>query len=161
MFWVVVVLVLAAALPFLGTLGNYFTGDDFAYVQLYGREYSPLDFLSLFWADWSQGIWGRQLDEIRPVNALFFWLDSRWRAPSPTSYHDTNIVLHVLNALVVLGIGRVVGLSLLAATFAGCLFAVLAIPRRLPVERGARGSDPVPHTRRTEYKADPDRHVSW
>ena len=35
MFWVVVVLVLAAALPFLGTLGNYFTGDDFAYVQLY------------------------------------------------------------------------------------------------------------------------------
>jgi hypothetical protein len=126
-YWAVLVVSLAAALPYLGTLGSYFIGDDFGYIQLYGRESFPTNPLSLFWSDWSQGIWGFHLDEIRPLMALSYFLESRWGAASPTAYHASNVIVHVLNSLVVLGIGRVAGLSLLAATFAGSLFGVLAI----------------------------------
>jgi hypothetical protein len=127
MFWAVLVVSLAAALPYLNTIGHYFSGDDYGYVRLNARESFDTDFLSLFWTDWTRGIWGQQTDELRPTIALSYWFDSHWGAGSPTAYSVSNVVFHVLNALLVLGIGRVVGLSLLAATFAGSFFAVLAI----------------------------------
>src|SRR5215204_3958881 len=126
-FWALLLVSLVVTLPYLGTLGGYFTGDDFGFVQLYAKERFPVNDLSLFWIDWSQGVWGKPLDELRPTQALSYWLDSHWGAASPTAYHVTNIVIHVLNSLLVLGIGRAAGLSLLAATFAGSFFAVLAI----------------------------------
>jgi len=126
-FWALLLVSLVVTLPYLGTLGGYFTGDDFGFVQLYAKERFPVNVLSLFWTDWSLGIWGQPLDELRPTQALSYWLDSRWGAASPTAYHVTNVVIHVLNSLLVLGIGRVAGLSLLAATFSASLFAVLEI----------------------------------
>jgi hypothetical protein len=126
-FWAFLVVALVAAVPYLGTLGIYFIGDDFGFVQLYAKERFPVNVLSLFWTDWSLGIWGQPLDELRPTQALSYWLDSRWGTDSPLAYHVTNIVIHVLNSLLVLGIGRAAGLSLLAATFAGALFAGLAV----------------------------------
>jgi protein O-mannosyl-transferase len=59
--------------------------------------------------------------------ALSYWLDSRWGGGSPTAYHVSNVLFHVLTSLLVLGIGRVVGLGLPAATFAGSFFGVLAV----------------------------------
>jgi hypothetical protein len=127
LFWAALAVSLVAAVPYLSTLRDYFTGDDFGYVQLYAKANFPLDFLSLFWGDWTYGMWGYYPDELRPTIALSYWLDSRWGAGSPMAYHVSNIVIHVLNSLLVLGIGRAAGLSLLAATFAGALFAGLAV----------------------------------
>jgi hypothetical protein len=76
MFCAVLVVSLAAALPYLGTIENYFSGDDFGFVHLYAKERFPVNVLSLFWTAWSQGVWGKPLDELWPTQALSYWLDS-------------------------------------------------------------------------------------
>jgi hypothetical protein len=115
---------LAAVLPYLPVVTSYFLSDDFGLVQLFSSKPS-LHFLSLFIRPWTEAIYGIQPDELRPMLALSYQVDSLWGAASPTGYHVSNIVLHALNALFVLGIARVSRLSLPAATFAGVLFAVL------------------------------------
>lgn len=125
--WLAVLVVgLAAILPFLSTLHAYFIGDDFGLIQLFSGK-PPLHVLTLFTSSWTERIYGElSADELRPLVALSYQLDALWGAASPIAYHVTNIVLHLLNTLLVFTIGRTVaGLRLPAATFAGLVFAVL------------------------------------
>jgi hypothetical protein len=117
---------LAAVLPFLPTLSGYFLSDDFGLVQLFSHK-PTLHFLSLFTRPWTEAIYGVQPDELRPLLALSYQVDSLWGVENPTGYHISNVVLHTLNAVLVLAIARAAGLSLPAATFAGVLFSVLPI----------------------------------
>jgi hypothetical protein len=105
---------------------NYFLGDDFGLIQhLHGL---PLDrFLTYFVSDWTEGIYGAVLDELRPILAFSYWLDARLFGPiNVGGYHATNVVLHVLNALLVLAIARSVAPhEPMFAVLAGSFFALM------------------------------------
>jgi hypothetical protein len=118
---------LAATLPFVSGLRGYFLSDDFGLVQLFSRQ-PAWHVLSLFTRSWVEGIYGYAADELRPTVALSYQLDSLWGAASPLAYHATNVVLHVLSALVVLAVARSAArLTLAAAAFAAGVFAVWPI----------------------------------
>lgn len=96
--WLPSVGVLAAGVVlYRSTLQGYFLADDFGYLQLYAR--TPLAaFPGLFAADWSQGIWGRQLEELRPLIGLTYWIEYRLWGTEPAGYHASNLIFHTLAA---------------------------------------------------------------
>src|SRR6185436_10604858 len=72
---------------------------------------------------WTEGAYGTVLDELRPFLAFSYWLDAHlFGATNVAGYHVTNVVLHILNALLVLGIARSIAprepmFAVLAASF--------------------------------------------
>ena len=82
------------------TMNGYFLADDFGYVQLYYRQ-NLSALTTILASDWSQGIWGFQLQEMRPVIALSYIWDSWLWGVNPFGYHFTNALIHALNALLV------------------------------------------------------------
>jgi hypothetical protein len=105
---------------------NYFLGDDFGLVH-HLHALPPDRLLTYFISDWTEGIYGVTLDELRPLLALSYWLDSRlFGATTAQGYHATNVVLHVVNGLLVLAIARAVAPGQTAAAlFAGVLFVLM------------------------------------
>ena len=88
--------VVAASIPlYWSTLHGYFLADDFGLVQLYART-SLATFPSLFAADWSQGIWGPDLGELRPIVGLTYWLEYRLWGADAAGYHAGNLLYHGL-----------------------------------------------------------------
>jgi hypothetical protein len=121
----IVVVCLAVGLPAIRS-DNYFLGDDFGLVH--HLHDLPADRLvSYFASDWTEGIYGHQLDELRPFLAFTYWLDARLFGPTNVSgYHTTNLVLHLLNALLVLAIARSIAPREPAlAALAALLFALM------------------------------------
>ena len=105
---------------------NYFLGDDFGLVHhLHKLPFYRL--LSYFVSDWTEGIYGFRLDELRPFLAFTYWLDSRlFGAANAQGYHATNVVLHMLNGLLVLAIARSVAPGQKAvALLASSLFVLM------------------------------------
>jgi hypothetical protein len=101
----IVVLCLAIGLPTVRS-DNYFLGDDFGLVQ-HLHDLPAERFLSYFVSDWTEGIYGVVLDEQRPILAFTYWLDAHlFGSTNVNAYHSTNLVLHLLNALLVLAIAR-------------------------------------------------------
>jgi hypothetical protein len=116
-----------ATLPYLWTLGDYFVQDDFGVVSLLAGK-PALSFFGWFTHTWMDNIWGYTPDEIRPFPALTYQLTALGDAGSPVADHLLNVALHVVNALLVLGIGRIAaGLTRPAATAAACIFALLPV----------------------------------
>lgn len=117
-------LVLAATLhASWSTLDRYFLGDDFAYV---GRFYQLAwtEWPGLFLRDWSGGLWGQPLPELRPFAALTFLWDAKCWGANPLGYHVTNLVLDTGCAcLVGLIVWRLHGAALWLGCAAGILFA--------------------------------------
>ena len=121
------VVCLAAVLPYLPTLNNYFVRDDFGVVQLLAGK-PPGYFPRWFVSSWMDGIWGFVADEVRPFPALSYQLTALNGAASPFLHHALNVALHAANALIVLGISlTVVRLSVPAAAVAATVFAVLPV----------------------------------
>jgi hypothetical protein len=105
---------------------NYFLGDDFGLVHhLHKVPFYRL--LFYFASDWTEGIYGFTLDELRPFLAFTYWLDSRlFGAANAEGYHATNVVLHMLNGLLVLAIARSVAPGQKAAALlAASLFVLM------------------------------------
>ena len=101
----VVVACLAVGLPTIRS-DNYFLGDDFGLVQ-HLHDLPAERLLSYFVSDWTEGIYGFKLDELRPFLAFTYWLDAHiFGTLNVSGYHATNLVLHVFNALLVLAIAR-------------------------------------------------------
>jgi hypothetical protein len=100
---------------------NFFLGDDLGLVH-HLHDLSLRRFASYFFADWTEGIYGAGLDELRPLLALTYWLDAFLYGPTGVAgYHATNVLLHMLNGLLVFGLARSVApgqqaVSLLAAS---------------------------------------------
>ena len=114
----VAVVCLAVALPAVRS-DNYFLGDDFGLVQ-HLHDLPATRLATYFASDWTEGIYGHQLDELRPFLAFTYWLDAHvFGAVNVIGYHTTNLVLHLLNALLVLAIAR----SLAPAQPAGAVLA--------------------------------------
>ena len=117
-------LALAALLVYGRTLGGYFIADDFGYVSLFASL--PLRrWPELFVREWSLGIWGFQLHELRPIPALSFMLDAAIWKGEAFGYRLTNLLLHVTCSYMVFAIGsRLLGLRTPVAFAAALFFAV-------------------------------------
>ncbi len=121
----IVALCLAVGLPTVFPR-QWFLGDDFGLVKhLHRLPFQRL--LSYFGSDWTEGIYGMRLDELRPVLAFSYVLDAHvWGATNSAGYHVTNVLLHALNALLVFAIaGSVAPANRWAGLIAGALFAIM------------------------------------
>ncbi len=120
-----VVVCLAVGLPTIRS-DNYFLGDDFGLVQ-HLHDLPAERLWSYFVSDWTEGTFGYVLDELRPFLAFTYWLDARlFGAINVSGYHTTNLVLHLLNALLVLGIAQSIAPGEPAvAALAASLFALM------------------------------------
>ena len=118
-------LLTAAVLAVYGrTLTGYFIGDDFGYVSLYYR-FPISNWTKLFVEEWSQGIWGFTLPELRPIPALSFLIDAHFWRGQATGYRITNLLLHVLSSYLVFAVGRrMLRLDVPIAVAAALLFAL-------------------------------------
>jgi hypothetical protein len=120
-----IVVLLAAAVPYLPTLDDYFVQDDFGVVSLLSQKpaaYFPRWFVST----WMDDIWGFTPDEIRPFPALSYQIAGIFGAGWPAPNHLINVAFHAVNALLVMQVAkRAAGLPAGAALFAAAVFAVL------------------------------------
>ena len=117
--------VLAAAVPYLPTLDNYFAQDDFGVVGLLSQKPASY-FPRWFVTTWMDDIWGFTPDEIRPFTALTYQVAAAFGPASPVPNHVVNIALHAANSLLVFGIARAAaGLGGGAALLAAVAFALL------------------------------------
>ena len=123
--WLVVGL--AAILPYLVTIDDYFVRDDFGVVQLLAQKpfwYFPRWFAS----SWMDEIWGYVPDEVRPFPALSYQLTALGGPVSPVLHHLLNILIHAGNGLLVMAIAlRAAALGVPAAMFAGLIFVLLPV----------------------------------
>ena len=120
-------IVLAASLPYLRTIPDYFVQDDFGGMQLLAAK--PWHtFPRWFTMPWMEFIWGYTPDEIRPFTALSYQITTLGDASAPEGHHVLNIALHAANGLIVLGIARTAGgLTLAGGTVAALAFVLLPL----------------------------------
>jgi len=122
--WLLPLVLATAALAFVPALGVGFLGDDFVYVARF-RELSWADAPGLFLRDWSGGVWGQPLKELRPFAALSLMIDGRLWGGHVAGYRIVNLALHLAaTALVVRLAWRFAGGRAQAALVAGLVFAV-------------------------------------
>lgn len=92
--WLAVFSLGVATAAFLPTLGGGFLADDFVYVSRF-FAYPWSDWPRLFTREWSEGVWGFPLIELRPVSALAFMVDARLWGAEAAGYRVTNLLLHL------------------------------------------------------------------
>lgn len=125
--WLGWIVVLAASIPYLPTINDYFTQDDFGVIQLLSNRPWTI-FPRWFAMPWTENIWGYTPDEIRPFVALTYQVTAIPGAARPELHHILNIAIHAANALLVMAIARTaIGLTPIAAAFAGIVFGVLPL----------------------------------
>jgi hypothetical protein len=105
-------------------LGGGFLADDFGYVARFG-DFPWADWPRLFTREWSEGMWGFQLKELRPFAALSFMVDARIWGGNALGYRLTNLALHAgATALVLRLAWRYSRGSVAAACIAALAFAL-------------------------------------
>lgn len=117
-------LVLAAAgLPFLGTLGYEFVWDDTLLIEQSHRlrqwRSLPALLASQLWAEAQEVSY-----YYRPLVVLSFFADMQLWGQNPLGFHLSNVVLHAATSLGVFALGRRLAGRDLAAALAGVLFAL-------------------------------------
>jgi len=121
----VALIVLAAVVPYLPTLDDYFAQDDFGVVGLLASKPAGY-FPRWFTMPWTEDIWGYVPDEIRPFPAVTFQFAGLFGAASPVANHVINVLFHLANALLVFAIARTAArLPPGPAAFGALVFAVL------------------------------------
>ncbi len=121
------VVCLAAVLPYVPTLNNYFVRDDFGVVELLASK-PATSFPRWFYTPWTDRIWGDIADEVRPFMAVSYQITALGGAASPFLHHVMNVALHAATGLLVLLMGRwQAGLSLTASAFAATVFVLLPV----------------------------------
>ena len=96
--WLVLVV---AAVAFVPALGVGFLGDDFVYIARF-QAMPWSEWPQFFVREWSGGIWGQPLKELRPFAALSFMVDARLWGGQVLGYRLVNLALHLgATALVV------------------------------------------------------------
>ena len=98
-----IVVVLAAIVPYLPTLNDYFVRDDFGVVQLLAQKPASY-FPRWFYTSWMDYIWGYTPDEIRPFPAVSYQLTALGGHASPLLHHVMNVLLHAANGLLIFAI---------------------------------------------------------
>jgi hypothetical protein len=118
---------LAAVLPYLLTVRDYFVADDFGVVQILSQKpawYFPRWFVG----SWMETVFGVPPQEIRPFPAVSYQLTSLVGASAPVVHHVVNIFIHAVNGVLVLIMARQCArLSEPAAILAAVSFVVLPV----------------------------------
>jgi hypothetical protein len=123
--WLTAAVVAAACVPYLPTIRDYFTQDDFGVVQLLVRR-PWTTFPRWFVMPWMEDIWSYTPDELRPFVAFTYQLTGKWCPARPELHHLFNVAMHAGNSLLVMAIARrVIFLSPAGAAVAGLVFALL------------------------------------
>src|ERR1041385_1807738 len=91
--WLTATVLSAATLAFLATLRGGFLADDFVYIARF-RELPWSEWPKLFTHEWSGGVWGQPLRELRPIAALSFMGDARLFGGNPLGYRLPNLPQH-------------------------------------------------------------------
>lgn len=118
---------LAAILPYLSTVDDYFMRDDFGVVRLLSSKPATW-FPKWFVSSWMENLWGYLPDEIRPFPAVSYQITALWGAASPVGHHLLNILLHAANGALVFLVARsAAGMSAAGAAFAGLVFVLLPV----------------------------------
>jgi hypothetical protein len=92
--WLLAVVLAVAALAFLPALPIGFLADDFVYIaRFYTMPWSAWP--QFFTHEWSGGVWGQPLKELRPFAALSFMIDARLWGGNATGYRLVNLALHL------------------------------------------------------------------
>jgi hypothetical protein len=125
--WPWAVVALAAILPYVGNLNDYFVRDDFGVVQLLAQKpftYFPRWFVT----SWMDHIWGYYPDEIRPFPAVSYQITALGGTVSPFFHHLLNVLIHAANGLLVMALARrAADLPVKPAMFAGLIFVLLPV----------------------------------
>lgn len=122
--WLTGIILAAATLAFLPTLAGGFLADDFVYIARF-RELPWSAWPSLFIHDWSGGVWGSTLHELRPFAALSFMTDAKLFGGWAPGYQLTNLALHLLSTALVARLAwRYTGGLVSAVFLAGLVFAL-------------------------------------
>ena len=100
-------------------LGIYFLSDDFILVKI-GKEWTAAAFRYSITHGGGDGFF-------RPLGYASFALDARLGGINPAWWHASSLAIHAANAVLVLFLARRLGASIMAAGFAGALFAVHGI----------------------------------
>ena len=122
--WYYAVVGVIAVAAFWPTLGGGFIGDDFAYVARFAAlPWS--EWPRLFTHEWSDGLWGFPLYELRPSTALTFMVDARLYGGWALGYRLTNLALLLGATMMVMQIAaRASRARPGSALTAGLLFAL-------------------------------------
>jgi len=123
--WATAIFAFLVSLEAFGpSLRGGFAGDDFAYVS----RFAALPFSewpTLFVREWSGGVWGYALPELRPITGLTLMLDARVWGVDAFGFRLTNLLLHAVCAGFVGWLTwRVAGRCVQCAALAALLFAV-------------------------------------
>jgi hypothetical protein len=128
--WLLAVVLAVAALAFLPALSVGFLGDDFVYIARF-HEMPWSAWPQLFTHEWSGGIWGQPLKELRPFAALSFMVDARLWGGNVVGYRLVNLAWHLAATVLVVRLAWHYSRSLPAlcsggavALIAGLIFAV-------------------------------------
>ncbi|HXA48973.1 MAG TPA: glycosyltransferase family 39 protein [Candidatus Acidoferrum sp.] len=117
-------LAVVSILAYAPVWNAYFLADDFAYVRLYANH-PFIDWWQIAAGDWTKGIWGQQLDELRSMMALAFWWDGRLWPFNLFGLHFTNLVFHAASSVMVFLLARSVFAGALGVSLAaGLLFSL-------------------------------------
>jgi len=100
-------------------LGIYFLSDDFILVKI-GEGWNTAAFRYSITHGGGDGFF-------RPLGYASFALDAAWGGRNSQWWHATSLAIHCANAVLVLLAAKRLGASVLAAGFAGALFAVHGI----------------------------------
>ena len=122
--WLLPVVLGVAGVIFLPALKIGFLADDFVYIARF-REATWGEWPRFFTHEWSGGVWGQPLKELRPFAALSLMIDARLWGGHVIGYRLVNLALHLATTGLVVrlawryGAGRV-----RVALIAGLAFAV-------------------------------------
>jgi tetratricopeptide (TPR) repeat protein len=121
--WTVALVVLAAVVPFAGTIRHGFAFDDVTEV-VRNEQIRSLENLPRFF---TQGAWegaGERNPIYRPLTSVSYAINHALGGLHPVGFHLVNVLLHAGGSLLVLALALRLGLPLAGAAFAGVLFAV-------------------------------------
>src|SRR5689334_15237070 len=99
--WLPWLVLTITALAFLPTLDGGFIADDFVYIARF-RELPWSAWPRLCTHEWSEGVWGQNLRELRPITALSFMGDARLFGGHALGYRLVNLALHLAATFIVL-----------------------------------------------------------
>lgn len=122
--WCLLIPLGTAVLAYFRSLSGGFLSDDFVYVARF-VDFPWAAWPRLFVREWSEGIWGFPLMELRPFAALSFIIDGHLWGAHPMGWRLTNLSLFLgVVVLVVRLAHRYTGGSSAGALTAGLVFAL-------------------------------------
>ena len=122
--WLTALVLGVAVVAFLPTLSGGFLADDFVYIARF-RELPWSSWPHLFVQDWSGGVWGQPLRELRPFAALSFMGDAKLFGGAALGYRLTNLALHLIATALVMRLAwRYAAGAVSATLIAGLIFAL-------------------------------------